>query len=201
MWRESNKVLEALIFTRSSVDPGVSDGARGWWQQHGELWEIHPTPPSRRATISIEAEILRKQTFYVQILVSSPSNCWGPTHSPQGTDAFKITIIGLAFSFLSPYSMFTRVKGIYAYFIEISVVIYFQGCHFSTEFPVELLSPTLARSFNTHPVFGQNPWKVALEIYLVVSHLLWIGGSILSHRLCDLDKGIECMPVRLSEAI
>ena len=45
----------ALIFRRCFVDPGVSDGARADDDSMEELRGKHPpTPPSRRATISIE---------------------------------------------------------------------------------------------------------------------------------------------------
>ena len=83
---------------------------------------------------------------------------------------------------------------IYIYFIEISVIIYFQGCLFSVEFLVELiLSLTHKPEFFTHP---SRPWQESLETYLVASHLPWTeGGSILVIGFVIWTKELStCLP-------
>lgn len=109
------------------------------------------------------------------------SNCWGPTLAP-GHRCFqdnKLQDLPFhSFSFLYVYHgskayILISLRSVWLFIFK--AVIFQQNSQLNF-FP----SLTSARSFNTHPVFGKNPWRVALEIYLVVSHLLWIeGGSIL----------------------
>lgn len=68
------------------------------------------------------------------------------------------------------------------------------------EFPVQLIFPLLTslRPFHIHPVLGKRPWRVAWDTPIREPPALGGGWIYSGHRLCDLDKGIECGPVRLS---
>lgn len=68
------------------------------------------------------------------------------------------------------------------------------------EFPVQLIFPLLTslRPFHIHPVLGKRLWRVAWDTPIREPPALGGGWIYSGHRLCDLDKGIECGPVKLS---
>lgn len=125
---------------------------------------------------------MKANILYANSDLKAPvSNCWGPTLAPGHRCFQDNKLQDLPFHSFSLLYVYHGSKAYILISLRSVWLFIFKAAIFQQNFQLNFFLPlTSPRSFHIHPVFGKNPQSIALEIYLVVSHLLWIeGGSIL----------------------